>query len=1109
MMRAVLACVVMAAVTACGLPKTPPQAPKRQTSLGLSIKTVTLGNGLRVVLVNDPHASEVQVTMRYQVGSGDDLELPGIAHFVEHLMFQQTLGAQTLFAQLEDNATFFNAYTSFDATTYVSRARPELLDKLLSIEAVRLGFRCTSITDSAFAREREVVTQEVKLRGESTERIAALHAAVYPEGHPYRQAIGGSVESVSAITREQACAFADAYYTPGNAALVISGNITADRARAALGKFLARIARRVGAAPNQVAAAHVLPMREVAMPIDDKLLLVTWPLPADPKRALTVRMIAEAATAAIDSEIEGRIEYLELGDVRAPAVGFVIEPRDGETIETVLATVEETLNALPVQLGSRLISQQAYDGLRQRAIHAQYASLEDGSERDERLAAHVLAGRDPGAALAAEFQALREFGRSEAANVAQHYLQFSGATVVKLVPRDGQKRGRALALHAATHDMGQRRSLPDPARAHAPDTTAVIPAAKLETRVLPNGLTVVLMPLSTVPTVDIRLVFRAGSADEPADKGGAAIVAAYGLTWDLRHVNDILSFMIAGGDDETHVTRDRTAFVVRGVDMHLDYLLAGLKRWVVDGRYDDSSEALVEAARRARKHIDEDDATSEAWNAAIYGAQHPYARAGALRRLSGSLTVEDVEAFRRAHFTPGNATLVIAGKVDVTVANRWVDFLFADWRGSAADSRAVATQHGTQPAAQPTPASLARYEDLSQMRVLLALPASTGSRAQQLVAAAMLDEIAGDVRHQLGASYTFGASFDENRLASTIDLGGWIDPTRAQEVFGLIRDRIAKLRHDSDAAARAFIAARTRVITSLASLTGSASHLAARAELDVDLGRSPLSDLKTASEVQALTIDQLAPLLAELDLSRATMLLHGPAEPVKAAFAVLGREPTVVRVEASAADTTDELPSAASASRTEHRDRVQRIRFSEIEEALTDQSLTALSPLEINVSVTLATSNAGNLIPPTQVVPVESNGTGFNLVGEIGYRFARRFSAGVGAGLGRQSASYDLKRTGVVYATVPYTIIPVELGAFIHVRPVDRVWGGFLVGPHFDQTRFAEETAWHTGTGLAFEIGFDLAHLGDHWLSLVARATASYGTDVGYGALAAGRAYRH
>ena len=1082
-------------LAACALTKPPPPSPPRYTSLGLSIKQVTLANGLRVVLVHDPHASEVQVTMRYRVGAGDDLEYPGMAHFVEHLMFEQTLGAQSLIAHLEDNATFFNAFTSYDATTYISRARPEFLDKLLSIEAVRLGFRCTSITDSAFEREREVVKREIELRDYASELLVAVHGAIYPDGHPYRQPIGGSADSLGTITRDQACKFADAYYAPANAALVISGNVSNERAQAALGKFLARIPKRLGAAANAVPAAHKLPQRDVPAPIDDKAVLVTWPLPSDPYTQLTLKVIASATTAAIDRQIKGRIDYLALGDVRAPVIGYWIEPRDGETVDEVLATVRETLEALPRAFEGT--SKRAFDTLRQHAIYAQYASLEDGSDRDQRLAAHVLAGRDPGEALAAEFRALRNLGDRDLTRIVLDHFTFEDASVATLAPSTSAKRGRSVAVQQATHDMGQRRSVPDVARAHEPDRSIAIPAAPTRTRTLPNGLKIVLMPLSTVPTVDVRLVFGAGSADDPADKRGSALVAAQALDFDMRHFNDILSFAIAGGKLDADVTRDRTSFVVRGVDMHLDYLLAGLRRWAIDGVYTTGADELVEILRRERKHVDEDAVISDAWNAALYGAQHPYAHAGVLHATAAALTVEDAERFRNTYFKPDNATLVIAGRFDVTLAERWIDYLFADWSG-----RAKARQ---VPPPAPTAASLAKLEELTQMLVRVALPAPAASRAHRLVAAAMLDDIARDVRHQLGAAYGFNAWLAETPLASTIVVGGWIDPARANEVVELLRDRLQQLRDDADAAARAFVVARGRVIANLASLTGSASLLAERAETDIGLGRPALSDLETAKDVQALTIEQLAPLLSQLDLSRAAVLMRGPADPVKGAFAVLGREPTLLHFDQAKEDTQDEPDAPAPASRS----REGRIYFSHFEESLTDQSVRFRSPLEITLAVSLATGNAANLIPPTQIVPVDGSISGVSLLGEVGYRFAKRLSAGAAFGIGMLTGSYGKKSSGVVYDTVEYGFVPIDIAAFAHVRPLDRLWGGFLLGVHMDGARFDEEKTWTSSLGLGVEVGYDLVGVGPHWLALVARANASYLSDIGFGSLSAGLAYRH
>lgn len=185
--------------------------------------------------------------------------------------------------------------------------------------------------------------------------------------------------------------------------------------------------------------------------------------------------------------------------------------------------------------------------------------------------------------------------------------------------------------------------------------------------------------------------------------------------------------------------------------------------------------------QRQNKRMDDEGALTDAWRTARYGAGHPYVHADLPRYASTELRVEDAEQFRADYYTPDNATLVIAGHFDVALANRWIDFLFADWTGHAKPRRAAA--------ATARPASIANLEDLAQMRLTLAMPAHSGERAQRLVAAAMLDAIARDVRHQLGAAYSFDAYLDEARLATSFVLDGWIDPARASEVMSAPRSR--------------------------------------------------------------------------------------------------------------------------------------------------------------------------------------------------------------------------------------------------------------------------------------------------------------------------------
>jgi hypothetical protein len=87
-------------------------------------KSLTLDNGLRVLLVSDPKSNRSAAAIDVNVGYfSDPKELPGLAHFCEHMSF---LGTKK-YPQEEEFSTFLaanggssNAYTDSEDTVYVS-----------------------------------------------------------------------------------------------------------------------------------------------------------------------------------------------------------------------------------------------------------------------------------------------------------------------------------------------------------------------------------------------------------------------------------------------------------------------------------------------------------------------------------------------------------------------------------------------------------------------------------------------------------------------------------------------------------------------------------------------------------------------------------------------------------------------------------------------------------------------------------------------------------------------------------------------------------------------------------------------------------------------------
>ncbi|HEY5924555.1 MAG TPA: insulinase family protein [Kofleriaceae bacterium] len=1048
--------VLVVLVGACSVGRFPPPAPPRQTNLGITISTTTLANGQRVVLVKDPYAIDVQVTMRYQVGAVDDLDQPGMAHFVEHLMFQQVIDGQPLFTHLEDTASFFNANTSFDATTYVSRAPAAQLDKLLELEAARLTLRCETITEEAFAREREVVINEIKERDVSSETYTALHGALYPKQHPYRQSIGGSVQSVGAISRKEACAFIDTYYSPSNSVLVVSGAI-GDRAPAALAKLATGVTKRVAASSRTVApVTAAAPHAAVSAPLDDDIQILAWPLPVEPELQTRVRAIAAALPRLIDSEIEGAVVAIELGDRRAPLYGIAILPADTETIIGVTQAAYRAIEKLPgVLQGSGSPDDVLFERIRQGAIYGVYSGLEDGSDRDTRLAAYVLAGREPSAALASDLAVLRGLTRQHAVAIANQYLGVRAPTVVTLKATEGKKRGQSVALRKPVHDMRQRRTPPDPMLAKQPAAGAAprtIVGGK--TRVLPNGLKIVMLPVGSVPTVDVRLVFGTGTADEPVTHRGIATLTAQALSWDLRYLRDLMAFAAAGGMKSADVGTDRTTFSVQGMDSEVHVLLAGLRRWILDGTFDEDSAKFVVEMRRASTRRDEDAPLTDSWRAALFGAQHPYAQAGLVRHANMMLTLDHAAEFRTRHYTPSNATLVIAGSFDPALVDRWVDYLFADWRGTS-------TQRATARSA-PQPASIAKVDDLTMVQLRIALPATSSNRAEQLVAAEMLSEIARDVRFQLGASYTVDAYLSEYRLARHYVIAGFIDAARSAAALKLIVERIQRLRSDPETAARAFVTARKHVIAQLLARVGSAESLASRVELDVALEREPMSDVVTAAAVQALTIERMTATLADFDLARAPVLMRGPEGDMRSAFDVLGRKPSYMAANPFDASAAVAPPSATNAPIGTI---APPVRVSEVQPSLTEPAPPRLA-LAVGVRAALTRFTEG---PSTW----SSLGKGVRAV--VGYRYTLRSMIGGRVSIAQAGGQYN-EIPGADYA---YSVVPIDVGAYwAYAYNKRRSWIEASLGLHLDHVSDSMPSRTHAGVGYGLAIGTNMLKVG-------------------------------
>jgi zinc protease len=223
------------------------------TASGPEIADFLLDNGLEVLVIPDRRAPVVTHMIWYKVGAADEPSgKSGIAHFLEHLMFKGTKKHPGGFSKLvSDLGGQENAFTSYDYTAYFQRVARAHLDSMMGFEADRMTG--LDLTDAVVDPERDVVLEERKMRvdNDPASQLAEEIAATLFTHHPYGTPIIGWENEIQSLTREDALAFHDRFYTPNNATLIVAGDVTAQEVRRLADETYGKVARRAEPGPRR------------------------------------------------------------------------------------------------------------------------------------------------------------------------------------------------------------------------------------------------------------------------------------------------------------------------------------------------------------------------------------------------------------------------------------------------------------------------------------------------------------------------------------------------------------------------------------------------------------------------------------------------------------------------------------------------------------------------------------------------------------------------------------------------------------------------------------------------------------------------------------------
>ncbi len=194
----------------------------------LDTKEFTLKNGLKVVMVEDHTVPSICFAIAYHVGSRNERAgITGISHLFEHMMFNGSKNYKpTQFDKiLEGGGGYSNAYTSNDITFYYEEFNPDLLDKVLDLEADRM--RSLKIDTANLEQERGIVKEERRVSTDNnvqSKMFEDLYASTYV-AHPYHNPVVGWMKDIDNITLQDAKEYFKIYYAPNNATVFIVGAV--------------------------------------------------------------------------------------------------------------------------------------------------------------------------------------------------------------------------------------------------------------------------------------------------------------------------------------------------------------------------------------------------------------------------------------------------------------------------------------------------------------------------------------------------------------------------------------------------------------------------------------------------------------------------------------------------------------------------------------------------------------------------------------------------------------------------------------------------------------------------------------------------------------------
>ena len=671
----------------------------------------TLPNGLKVIIVPTGFPNIVSLQIPVQTGSRNEVEpgKSGFAHFFEHIMFRGTKTAtqEEMGRILTKAGARENAYTTDDFTNYYQTFAKEDLETMLALQADR--FQNLEYSEAVFKTEARAVLGEYnKNSANPTSKLfEAMRDSAFSK-HTYKHTTMGFIRDIENMPNqfEYSKEFFRRWYRPEYTTIIVAGDVTPEQVMPLVEKHWGKWQRGTYKAsiPQEPAGTRA------------KYAHVAWPSPTLPYLAVAFRNPAFSEVnndnAALDfvatlwfgptSDI-----YKKLVQREQKVDGFSASNTSNADPElfTVFARLKKPEDAVYVRdeilmtiarAKTSLVSAEQLAEAKSNARYSFVRSLDNTDRIASTLARFVRYNRSYNSINKAYslYDALTPEDLRRAARkyfvdnnmvlaTASNAALPSTISAIPAISSFAVAAAPSGSMTASTKVLtssGKSMNVPDKPRDMAPwmitpgsngsavsSTGAVIASAN------------VIVQKSPLPQLRVKVLFDAGSADDPAGKEGLAalsarmISAAGSRAMTLDEINKAL-YPVAGSFGG-QVDKEMTTFTGA---IHRDnwerFVTVALPMLVEPGFRDEDFKRNKDGLRNSLVQDlvanNEEELGKERLQTNIF-AGTPYAHP-VIGTIAGieSITLDDVKKFIRDQYTQGNLTLAVNGDISEGQVNQ-------------------------------------------------------------------------------------------------------------------------------------------------------------------------------------------------------------------------------------------------------------------------------------------------------------------------------------------------------------------------------------------------------------------------------------------------------